>query len=85
MDRKYQVIDGKVKLTETKEISLSSRDIEGQIQYIQKEKIRLIEQNSKLVERYNGLLAEENKLRQMIAEVGPSVMEIIDPAGEQGV
>ena len=84
MLRKYDVVNGKIKITDTTETILESKDIEAQLQNIGKEKLKLLEQNRLTFERYKSLLAEEQQLQQIITEAGSSRLKLIDPdTGEE--
>lgn len=79
MAKDYRIKNGKVLITEVNEVTLDSMDIEMQLQAIAKEKLRLMEQNRAIVDRYNGLVVEENNLKNLIFDIGASTMEIINP------
>ena len=82
--KKISVANGKVKITDTVESIIELKDIKMQLQSIEKEKIRLIEQNQSIVGRYNTLMAEEAELRRIVGDL-PSEDIIIIPEGEINV
>lgn len=82
--KNISVANGKVKITETVESIIELKDIKMQLQSIEKEKIRLIEQNKSIVGRYNTLMAEEAELRRIVGD-SPSEDIIVIPEGEINV
>lgn len=79
MARKYEILNGKVKITDTNEVELTMNDVDAELQRIGREKLKLLEQNRMVMKRYQGLLAEEESLKQVVGEVKSQRMAIIDP------
>lgn len=75
--KNISVQNGKVKITETVESIIETKDIQMQLQSIEKEKIRLVEQNKSIVGRYNTLMAEEAQLRAIIGRLPTEKPELI--------
>lgn len=75
--KNISVKNGKVKITETVESIMETKDIQMQLQSIEKEKIRLVEQNKSIVGRYNTLMAEEAQLRAIIGSLPTEKPELI--------
>ena len=80
--RNIKAQNGKVFITETVESIIELKDVHMQLQSIEKEKLRLKEQNRMVVDRFNALLAEEAELRKIVGDL-PSDNPVL--IGEENV
>lgn len=79
MERDYKVANGKVRIIDVTEVELDNKGLEAQLNAIVREKLRLIEQNRLIIEKYNGLVVEEQNLKSLLAQLGGVGLEIINP------
>lgn len=92
MERDYKISNGKIRVIDVTEVELDNKALEAQLNAITREKLRLTEQNRLIVEKYNGLVVEEENLKSLLAQIGGVSLEIINPEmgtvvrdGEQNV
>lgn len=85
MARQYSLENGKIRIKDVSETVLEEKDIDMQLQAIAREKLRLMEQNRLIVDRYNGLLAEEARITEIISQIGGTRLEVIGEDTKRGI
>ncbi len=78
LTKDVQVIENKVVITESVETRMNHNQLELKLRDVNMQKIRVKEQNNRLVEDYNKLLQEEVELNGLIDQlnVGDGVTEL---------
>lgn len=85
MVRQYSLDNGKIRIKDISETVLEEKDIDMQLQAIAREKLRLMEQNRLIVDRYNGLLAEEIRITEIITQIGGARLGTIGEDTTRGI
>lgn len=70
LDKTTRVEDNLVIITEKTETKLNEEQLEHKLRDVRMQKLRIKEQNARLVEDYNKLLEEENEINELMLQLG---------------
>lgn len=78
LSKDVKVEENKVVITESVETRMDENQLEMKLRDLQMQKLRIKEQNIRLVTEYNGLLDEEKEINQLISQLNTGdVVEVI--------
>ena len=78
LSKDVKVEENKVVITESVETRMDENQLEMKLRDLQMQKLRIKEQNVRLVAEYSGLLEEESEINQLILQLNTGdVVEVI--------